>query len=122
MNWRENITKNVKRSCPIQVTQGTGRVLFTVWDTSPSTKKNSNGPKSQFRKSLNMFRQLGNRRGMAECMAGLAGLKARQGDAEWGAVMLSAAETVLKVTGGAWWPADRVEVESKSGNHPLGVG
>jgi len=67
---------------------------------------------SQFRSSLTMFRRLGNRRGMAECMAGLAGLKARQGKAEWGAVMLSAAETVLKVTGGAWWPADRVEVEA----------
>jgi len=66
----------------------------------------------QFRKSLMMFRQLGNRRGMAECMAGLAGLKARRGDAEWGAVMLSAAESVLKVAGGAWWPADRVEVEA----------
>ena len=66
---------------------------------------------AQFRKSLKMFRQLGNRRGMAECMAGLAGLKARQGQVEWGAVMLSAAENVLKVTGGAWWPADRVEVE-----------
>jgi hypothetical protein len=59
-----------------------------------------------------MFRQLGNRRGMAECMAGLAGLKARRGDAEWGAVMLGAAESVLKVAGGAWWPADRVEVEA----------
>ena len=66
----------------------------------------------QFRKSLTMFRQLGNRRGMAECMAGLAGLKARQGQAEWGAIMLSAAESVLKSTGGAWWPADRVEVEA----------
>jgi non-specific serine/threonine protein kinase len=66
---------------------------------------------AQFRKSLNMFRQLGNRRGMVECMAGLAGLKARQGQVEWGAVMLTAAENVLKATGGAWWPADRVEVE-----------
>ena len=67
---------------------------------------------TQFRKSLTMFRQLGNRRGMAECMAGLAGLRARQGHAEWGAVMLSAAESVLKSTGGAWWPADRVEVDA----------
>lgn len=67
---------------------------------------------SQFRKSLTMFRQLGNRRGMAECMAGLAGLKARQGNPEWGAIMLSAAESVLKSTGGEWWPADRVEVEA----------
>ncbi len=67
---------------------------------------------SQFRKSLKMFRRLGNRRGMAECMAGLAGLKARQGNAEWGGIMLSAAEAALKLTGGAWWPADRVEVEA----------
>jgi predicted ATPase len=66
---------------------------------------------SQFRKSLVMFRRLGNRRGIAECLAGLAGLKARQGQTEWGTIMLSAAESVLKITGGAWWPADRVEVE-----------
>ena len=67
---------------------------------------------SQFRESLVMFRRLGNRRGMAECMAGLAGLQARRGNLEWGAVMLSAAETVLRVTGGEWWPADRIEVEA----------
>jgi predicted ATPase/Tfp pilus assembly protein PilF len=67
---------------------------------------------AQFRKSLTMFRQLGNRRGMAECMAGLAGVKARQGHAGWGAIMLSAAESLLKATGGAWWPADRGEVEA----------
>jgi len=66
---------------------------------------------TQFRKSLKMFRRLGNRRGIAECLAGLAGLKARQGQTEWGATLLSAAESVLKITGGAWWPADRVEVE-----------
>ncbi len=66
---------------------------------------------SQFRKSLKMFRRMGNRRGIAESLAGLAGLKAQQGHTEWGAIMLSAAETVLKVTGGAWWPADRVEIE-----------
>jgi len=66
---------------------------------------------AQFRKSLKMFRRLGNRRGIAECMAGLAGLKARQGNIEWGATMLSAAELILQSAGGAWWPADRVEVE-----------
>lgn len=66
---------------------------------------------SQFRKSLTLFRRLGNRRGIAECLAGLAGLKARQGQTQWGTIMLSAAESVLKITGGAWWPADRVEVE-----------
>lgn len=66
---------------------------------------------SQFRISLTMFRRLGNRRGIAECLAGLAGLKAQQGQMEWGATLLTAAETLLKSTGGEWWPADRVEVE-----------
>ena len=66
---------------------------------------------SQFRISLTMFRRLGNRRGIAECLAGLAGLKAQQGQVEWGATLLSAAESLLKSTGGEWWPADRVEVE-----------
>jgi tetratricopeptide (TPR) repeat protein len=66
---------------------------------------------SQFRESLVMFRQLGNRRGIAECLAALGGLKARQGEPKWGAEMLGAAQTLLQATGGAWWPADRVEVE-----------
>ena len=66
---------------------------------------------SQFRKSLKMFRRLGNRRGISECLAGLAGLKAQQGQTIWGATLLSAAESLLKATGNAWWPADRVEVE-----------
>jgi predicted ATPase len=66
---------------------------------------------SQFRRGLTMFRRLGNRRGIAECLAGLAGLKARQGAVQWGATLLSAAESLLQSTGGAWWPADRVEVE-----------
>ena len=66
---------------------------------------------SQFRKSLTMFRRLGNRRGISECLAGLAGLKAQQGQTAWGTTLLSAAESLLKATGNAWWPADRVEVE-----------
>jgi predicted ATPase len=66
---------------------------------------------AQFRESLAMFRRLGNRRGIAECLAGLAGLRARQGHPQWAATMLGAAESLLHATGGAWWPADRVEVE-----------
>ena len=63
-----------------------------------------------------MFRRLGNRRGIAECLAGLAGLKAQQGQTEWGATLLSAAQSLLKATGGDWWPADRLEVER---NHEM---
>jgi predicted ATPase len=66
---------------------------------------------SQFRKSLTMFRRLGNRRGISECLAGLAGLKTRQGQTLWGATLLTAAESLLKATGNDWWPADRMEVE-----------
>jgi Predicted ATPase len=67
---------------------------------------------AQFKKSLAIFRRLSNRRGIAECLAGLAGLKARQGKAQWGATLLNAAESLIQSTGGAWWPADRVEVEA----------
>ena len=66
---------------------------------------------AQFRDSLAMFRRLGNKRGIAECIAGLASLRAKQGNPEIGAQMLSAAERLLGESGGAWWPADRVEVE-----------
>jgi len=66
---------------------------------------------SQFRDSLQKFRRLGNRRGIAESLAGLAGLQARRGHLQWGATLLGAAENLLQSTGGAWWPADRLEVE-----------
>ena len=58
-----------------------------------------------------MFRKLGNKRGIAECIAGLASLRAKQGKSQAAAQMLSAAETLLAASGAAWWPADRVEVE-----------
>jgi non-specific serine/threonine protein kinase len=64
-----------------------------------------------FRESLADFRELGNQRGMAECLAALAGLAAEQGQHQWAAPLLSAAERQLKAFGGAWWPADRVEIE-----------
>jgi hypothetical protein len=62
-----------------------------------------------------MFRRLGNKRGIAECIAGLASLRARQGELESGAKMLGAAEALLGASGAAWWPADRVEVEQTRG-------
>jgi tetratricopeptide (TPR) repeat protein len=65
----------------------------------------------QFRESLAMFRKLGNKRGIAECIAGLAALRVRQGSQHAAAQMLGAAEALLGASGAAWWPADRVEVE-----------
>jgi predicted ATPase/class 3 adenylate cyclase len=64
-----------------------------------------------FRASLAAFQRLGNKRGIVECLAGLAAVGAAAGRAEWAAPLLAAADTQLKASGAAWWPADRVEVE-----------
>jgi tetratricopeptide (TPR) repeat protein len=68
-----------------------------------------------FYESLGLFRELGNRRGIAECLAGIAGLAAEGGQAEWAAPLLAAAEALLTGSGGAWWPADRAEIERARG-------
>jgi hypothetical protein len=64
-----------------------------------------------FSEGLAMFQRLGNQRGIAECVAGFATLRIAQGDARWGGMLIGAAEAVLRPTGAAWWPADRVEHE-----------
>ena len=64
-----------------------------------------------FMESLNEFRKLGNQRGMAEALAGLAGLAIELGEEEWGAQLLAAAEARLEIIDGVWWPADRVEIK-----------
>jgi len=66
---------------------------------------------ARFRESLAMFKKLGNKRGIAECLAGLAGWGVRQGKAKWGAALLAAAQTQIRASRASWWPADRVEVE-----------
>jgi predicted ATPase len=66
---------------------------------------------AQFLESLAMFRRLGNKRGIAECIAGLASLRAKQEKSQVGATMFGAAEALMRESGAAWWPADRVEVE-----------
>jgi predicted ATPase len=64
-----------------------------------------------FKESLNDFLEIGNHRGIAECLAGLAGLATERGEHTWATPLLSAAESELKAFGGTWWPADRVEIE-----------
>lgn len=64
-----------------------------------------------FLESLDAFRQLGNKRGMAECVAGLAAVAIARDSAERAAVLLVAAETQMRAAGAAWWPADRVELK-----------
>jgi len=64
-----------------------------------------------FHESLGDFRELGNKRGIAECLAGIAGLAAEQGAVSWAVILYSAAESLIAAHGAAWWPADRVEFE-----------
>ncbi len=66
---------------------------------------------ANFRESLAMFLKFGNQRGIAECLAGLAGLRAERGNAARAAALLAAATAIQDATGAAWWPADRVEIE-----------
>jgi ATP/maltotriose-dependent transcriptional regulator MalT len=66
---------------------------------------------TRFRESLEDFLELGNKRGIAECLAGLAGLGAERGEVEWAVPLLAASESLLTSFGAAWWPADRVEFE-----------
>jgi predicted ATPase len=64
-----------------------------------------------FLESLDEFRKLGNQRGIAECLGGLAGLAAERGEHAWAAPLLGAADALLQDIEGAWWPADRVEID-----------
>ena len=64
-----------------------------------------------FHKSLAMFRVMVMKRGMCECLAGLAAVGAARGQFDWATPLLAAAETQLTTSGAAWWPADQVEVE-----------
>lgn len=75
-----------------------------------------------FDQSLTHFRELGNKRGIAECLAGLAAVAADQGQDEWAAPLLGAAQALLTSFGAAWWPADRVEVERVRSNLGAALG
>lgn len=68
----------------------------------------ASGAAALFAESLKRFQERGNKRGIAECLAGMAGLAALN-RSQWAARLLSAAETQLRSSGGAWWPADQVE-------------
>lgn len=64
-----------------------------------------------FHESLAAFRRLGNKRGMAECLAGLAAVAEARNQHGHAALLLSAAETQMEASNATWWPADRVELE-----------
>jgi len=74
-------------------------------------KRDYEDSKALFLQSLSDFQELGNHRGIAECLAGLAVLAVEQENYEWAVPLLGAAEKHLTSFGGDWWPADRVEIE-----------
>jgi tetratricopeptide (TPR) repeat protein len=64
-----------------------------------------------FRRSLEIFSHIGSRRGMAECLAGLAVVLTEEGNYLQAVTLLSAASATLKQFGAQWWPTDKIEVE-----------
>jgi tetratricopeptide (TPR) repeat protein len=66
-----------------------------------------------FEKSMELHQKLGVKRGVVEAVCGLAILLADQGQAELFARLLGAVESQFASLGGALWPADRSEVESR---------
>ena len=67
-----------------------------------------------FGESLRLFQERGNRRGIAECLIGLAAVavtRQHAGGAERAARLLAAAEVQFQVIGAAMWPADRQAYE-----------
>jgi non-specific serine/threonine protein kinase len=64
-----------------------------------------------FRQGLAQFRVMVMKRGLCECLAGLAAVGVARGRADWAAPLLTAAETQLHGYGADWWPGDRVEIE-----------
>ena len=61
--------------------------------------------------SLNIQRESGNKQGIAECLAGFAGLAAVSGQPERSLRLFAAAQALLDATGAPLAPADRVEWE-----------
>jgi hypothetical protein len=85
--------------------------LLTVFGYIAQHKGEFEDAHMLFLQSLEEFRKLGNNRGIAESLAGLAGLAGEMGEHAWALRLLSAAEARLEGLEGAWWPADRVEID-----------
>jgi hypothetical protein len=62
-----------------------------------------------FNESLEMFREQGNKKGVAECLVGLAGVMGTCGQARWSATLLGAAEATREALGVTLWPANQIE-------------
>ena len=64
-----------------------------------------------FKEGLAIQRQTGNCAGIAECLLGIAGVLAVQGQAERGARLFGSAEALRLSVSASLWPANRIEIE-----------
>jgi len=64
-----------------------------------------------FKEGLAIQREMGNQAGIAECLAGVAGVLAAQGQVARGARLFAAAEALRETAGAALWPANRIEYD-----------
>jgi tetratricopeptide (TPR) repeat protein len=64
-----------------------------------------------FRKALSMQQELDNRAGIAECLAGIAGVLTLQGHFDCAGKLFGAAEALREAAGVVQWPANQMEYE-----------
>jgi hypothetical protein len=62
-----------------------------------------------FREALSIQQKMDNRAGIAECLMGIAGVYAQQGQVQAGARLLGAAEALRASVGASLWPANGLE-------------
>jgi hypothetical protein len=72
---------------------------------------NEDQARACFTESLRLFQERGNKRGIIECIAGLAGVVGAQGERERAARLLGATAAQFEAIGAAMWPADQIEYQ-----------
>ncbi len=91
-----------------------GQAPFCIWSASHHVAQRQGEyqqAQALFEASLTLFQEIGLKRGVVECLAGLVGLLADQGQPGRAAQLLSAAEAAMSALGAAWWPADQIEYD-----------
>ena len=66
---------------------------------------------SLFKEALEIQRETTNQAGIAECLAGIAGVWIAQGKAQHGARLLAMVEALRDAIGASVWPANRIEYD-----------
>ncbi len=91
-------------------------------------QENLPAARSYLHESHNLFGQLGNQRGLTECLDGYAALLAAEGHFELAARLLGAADASFEILGAGRWPVDlleyqrlRTRLEEKLGEQAFGI-